>query len=280
MWHCLTCGEAIDEVFDACWKCGTARDGTTPVDRFAEETETDSADDHLTKARIVELCSAANAFEANALQASLADAGVQSRIVGENLGNEIGVPLGDVVAPRILVREEDLARARQVLNMPNDQPRAAEMPADDEPEAGDGLPTTRGPLGCFDRGLTLLVEGFCLLIGIAVVGNAWFTQSQQLPPVLRWAYAVPHVLPWLNLGCVLILVAAALLHWQRTRHWCLLTMASGALLIALSAIAMRIVPMKANRTMLLLSAVALGMVVVAVGGVGAIQWALRLRRNK
>jgi len=27
-WQCETCGEAIDETFEACWNCGTGRDGT------------------------------------------------------------------------------------------------------------------------------------------------------------------------------------------------------------------------------------------------------------
>jgi hypothetical protein len=28
MWFCPNCGEQIDDVFEACWKCGTAQDGT------------------------------------------------------------------------------------------------------------------------------------------------------------------------------------------------------------------------------------------------------------
>jgi uncharacterized membrane protein YvbJ len=27
MWTCPNCGEPIDDGFDACWKCGAARDG-------------------------------------------------------------------------------------------------------------------------------------------------------------------------------------------------------------------------------------------------------------
>jgi len=27
MWTCATCGEQIEDTFDACWKCGTSKDG-------------------------------------------------------------------------------------------------------------------------------------------------------------------------------------------------------------------------------------------------------------
>jgi hypothetical protein len=36
MWHCLGCGEEIEDTFDACWKCGTARDGAVPSDFHRE----------------------------------------------------------------------------------------------------------------------------------------------------------------------------------------------------------------------------------------------------
>lgn len=31
-WTCPHCGEAIEDTFDTCWKCGTSRDGAPPAD--------------------------------------------------------------------------------------------------------------------------------------------------------------------------------------------------------------------------------------------------------
>ena len=44
MWNCEECSEAIDENFDACWNCGTARDGT-PNPHFQRENTGDAQND-------------------------------------------------------------------------------------------------------------------------------------------------------------------------------------------------------------------------------------------
>ena len=126
MWHCPNCGEQIDDVFDACWKCGTAQDGTlaadfqakcrdsdTPDSQFAPGQPTEAADDSIAapddakQGRIVELRSAANAIEAYAIQDLLEEPGIPSRVVGEFLGSAAGsLPLGETTAPGIWVREE------------------------------------------------------------------------------------------------------------------------------------------------------------------------------
>lgn len=143
VWRCLNCGERIDDVFDACWKCGAAQDGTAaadfpappddaaaldprsqsdPADATAEESV--AAPNDAKNARIVELCSAANEFEAQALCALLAEAGIQARVVGGLLGDAAGgLPLGEAVAPRIWVREEDAARVRQIIDKQADRSR-------------------------------------------------------------------------------------------------------------------------------------------------------------
>jgi hypothetical protein len=38
MWNCKACGEKLDDRFRACWKCGTARDGT-PASEWVPEVE-------------------------------------------------------------------------------------------------------------------------------------------------------------------------------------------------------------------------------------------------
>ena len=37
MWVCSNCNEQLEDQFDSCWKCGTARDGTPPPDDFLKE---------------------------------------------------------------------------------------------------------------------------------------------------------------------------------------------------------------------------------------------------
>ena len=98
-------------------------------------------------------------------------------------------------------------------------------------------------------------------------------------------------LPGLSTVCVAILFVAAFLHWQRTRHWSLLVLATGSLLIGLCTLStlallsgwwealgapgwfftslVRIMPWLA----------ACAHVIGAVGGIGAIHWAIRLRQR-
>jgi uncharacterized protein len=37
LWKCSKCSEDIDESFDACWQCGTGRDGAPPPKDFGTE---------------------------------------------------------------------------------------------------------------------------------------------------------------------------------------------------------------------------------------------------
>ena len=158
MWNCPNCGETIDDVFDACWKCGTNRDGTRAADFHAEPSdpqtpdpraEPDPPDESLAAAndpkneRIVELCSAANAVEAYAIRSLLEEEGIQTCVVGDFLGNAAGgLPLGETTAPRIWVREKDAARAREVIDKQTAEPFQEEIspPEDDEAGTPDAAP--------------------------------------------------------------------------------------------------------------------------------------------
>jgi tetratricopeptide (TPR) repeat protein len=53
-------------------------------------------------------------------------------------------------------------------------------------------------------------------------------------------FALIRYLPWLEIVCLATLAAAAFLHWQRTRHWCLLTLAAGFLLMTVAGTAAQI----------------------------------------
>ena len=101
------------------------------------------------------------------------------------------------------------------------------------------------------------------------------------------------VTTWLPVACMIILLVAALLHWQRTRHWSLLAMAIGALLIAVGATAVQIIQPQLRPEKRASGAVAFdvrplmfwmsletsGAGVAAVGGIGAVLWAIKLRRR-
>ena len=100
------------------------------------------------------------------------------------------------------------------------------------------------------------------------------------------------LLPWLWLVCAAILFAAAVLHWRRTRHRCLLAMAAASLLGVLGTIAGLVSRMHPVVEQLPSGAIRIdtslatagqwlmmsGMIIGAVGGVAAIHWALTLRR--
>ena len=119
MWRCLKCGEQIDNEFDACWNCGTWRDGAAAVGFRAEPKEReqpagDSGAAEVAGEQIVELCSAADMVEANYLCDRLEEAGIDVRVVGDFLANTgVGLPLGEATSPRIWVHQRDLARAEK-----------------------------------------------------------------------------------------------------------------------------------------------------------------------
>jgi hypothetical protein len=134
MWNCPKCGQAINDVFDACWKCGTGQDGILsdnadeePRDSGGLEQgpeaeslggETDEGVCPTTfdlNGRVVELCSAADAFEAHAIRSRLEEAGIRCRVVGELVENGAGLA-GEAVSPRLWVRQEDAPRAREVID--------------------------------------------------------------------------------------------------------------------------------------------------------------------
>lgn len=64
----------------------------------------------------VEVYRAANALQANLLQATLSEAGIRSQVVGEFLQGGLGdLPLGWPTSPRILVGADDEAAARELI---------------------------------------------------------------------------------------------------------------------------------------------------------------------
>ncbi len=94
---------------------------------------------------------------------------------------------------------------------------------------------------------------------------------------------------WLSVVCSGVLVIAAVLHWQRTRHWCLLALAAGSFLTGLGAVStlalangwLAIASLNVISTLVrsLTWSAVFAQVVATVGGVGAIHWAFRQRRR-
>jgi hypothetical protein len=198
MWRCPNCGEQIEPEFEVCWKCGTAQDGTRTENFLAEasdpavpdlrpdpEPPQDSAEDAAAaKARherIVELCSAANAFDAQELCNVLQEGGIQARVVGDSLANAGGgLVMGEPIAPRVWVLASDAARAREILarRFAESSEEFADWPESEgkpqwevsgEPEEAE-LPS--------DRRFRFLSQGFWILgFGCVVFGSVWAWQN-------------------------------------------------------------------------------------------------------
>ena len=176
MWSCPNCGEPIDDSFDACGKCGTAREATVDAGGAG------AVADVWKHRRIVELCSAASLFEAYALHGALEEAGVPARVVGESLETAAGaLPLGETVAPRIWVREEDAARAREIVDEwrrqtpegfdePDEPDEPSELDATSEEE--DTRPAAGARFSWLRRILTILGLA-CIVVGAVWAGYRW-----------------------------------------------------------------------------------------------------------
>jgi hypothetical protein len=156
-----------------------------PANQIVEHP--DAAPNDLKNERIVELCSAANVVEAYALRALLEEANIRSRIVGESLGNAAGwLPLGETVAPRVWVREEDAARAREIIDERIGQPcqELSSLAEDDEQTALDAASEEGGvPRACdvrfrwLSQGLSLIGSA-CILFGTVWAWYAWTTMHK------------------------------------------------------------------------------------------------------
>ena len=196
MWHCPNCGEQIDDTFDACWKCGTAHDGTRAADFDAEPPDSDTPDSGpeadspdeeakdfvaaagaMKQGRIVELCSAANIIEADAIRDLLEEAGIQSRVVGEFLGSAAGsLPLGETTTPRIWVHAENLTRAQKIIDEQMDRlgQETSALSESDENTESDIVPDGESPPAASGAGGRWLGQGLVLLgLACIAVGAIW-----------------------------------------------------------------------------------------------------------
>jgi hypothetical protein len=147
--------------------------------------------------RVVEVCSAANPFEAQLLGELLEEHGIRSRVVGDLLGSVAGsLPLGATTAPRIWVREGDAGRAREIIEERASQPQrewseAIEgdegSGANDEPEdeaeamkkkkKKDTPPASEVRLRWFSRVFVTAGVG-CLLFGAVWAFRNWMTMHE------------------------------------------------------------------------------------------------------
>jgi hypothetical protein len=101
----------------------------------------------------------------------LADAGIRASVVGESVGNGAGIGfIGQQVAPRVWVREDDLQRARHVLERwvrECQQPVGGDVPGDEDD-------TTEEPSDKPSCGLTtrLIRIGRWFIGGFLCVGSS------------------------------------------------------------------------------------------------------------
>lgn len=123
--------------------------------------------------RIVEVYSAANVIEAQELCAVLEEEAIQTQIVGDQLGNAAGcLPLGEVLEPRIWVRESDAKRAQEIIEEWTNQPQPQwswPVQGDDEEE-----PEDEGTPQASSSRFFWLCQG-CAIVGTAsiLIGALW-----------------------------------------------------------------------------------------------------------
>ena len=196
MWRCPNCGQRIDDNFDVCWKCGTGQDGSRAADFQAEASDPHAADDlplesavepeadRLLHQRLVEVCSAGSIVEADGLSELLEEAGIHARVVGEGLGVAAGgLALGEDVSPRIWVYENELDRAREVIdrwrlkqaNEPIEFPENEALPESETPVEAEyvELPS--------DVRLRFLSQGFFMVGAVCIViGRIWAWQNSMV----------------------------------------------------------------------------------------------------
>lgn len=121
MWTCSGCGATVEDQFDACWSCGTSRDGV-PDPNFVRADDAgpipDAPEPVVVEGIVghddvlVEAYRALDLQEAQFLAGQLAEAGFHA--TADEL--DMHVALGGMTSdPRVYVREADLPAAREWL---------------------------------------------------------------------------------------------------------------------------------------------------------------------
>lgn len=126
MWTCSSCGSTVDAVFEACWNCGTSRDGT-PDPTFVRADDAGPVADpsvdglgmhvvdpgsHAEGGVLVEAYRARDLIEAHFLVDRLTEAGFAATADEQDMNKSLG---GMTSGPRVYVQEAELAGARDWL---------------------------------------------------------------------------------------------------------------------------------------------------------------------
>ena len=126
MWTCPSCQSTVDNVFDACWNCGSSRDGVAdptfvraddagPID----DPEVDGLGVKVTNSSsiggggdLVEAYHALDLMQAHFLVDRLSEAGFPATADEQDMNKSLGMMIS---GPRVYVRSGDLAGARAWL---------------------------------------------------------------------------------------------------------------------------------------------------------------------
>ncbi len=127
MWNCPKCGTPIDSSFEVCWACGTSEEGIEdpnfvtaddagPIEdpriennKFGLEPELELPSPPLD---LVACYQAQTTTEAKFLVDRLADVGIPATVEGGKIGS---LYLVQTLSPSIIVRSQDLLKARRVM---------------------------------------------------------------------------------------------------------------------------------------------------------------------
>jgi hypothetical protein len=120
MWTCSKCGEEVDDDFDVCWSCSTAREGRQSTE-FNPDTEGIIGEDAYRTQReaikyedLVTVATFADAPEAHMACSRLEAEGIHAFVMDELSGSTLGIfPARSAI--RLQVSEKDAARAHLLL---------------------------------------------------------------------------------------------------------------------------------------------------------------------
>ena len=130
MWTCPSCQSTVDEVFEACWNCGTSRDGVADPTFVRADDQGAIADPDVDALGVkvtgehsatlvgaiggdlVAAYRARDLIQAHFLVDRLTEAGFPATADEQDLNKSLG---GMTSGPRVYVRQADLAAARAWL---------------------------------------------------------------------------------------------------------------------------------------------------------------------
>jgi hypothetical protein len=130
MWTCPKCRQKVDDAYEVCWACGTSVDGVEDPHFFDEPEQGPEAPP--VPPNLVTVAKYLSGPEAHAMRSQLEAEGIQAFLFDEmstTVGLLSSTASGGV---KVLVPDECLQRAREILGIPEEEEEPPEPPAAEE----------------------------------------------------------------------------------------------------------------------------------------------------